>query len=550
MNARTRRTPNLARSQNAPLHADLRTSPEFNAKATIFTTLLRFMRGSEISAANEAVLEIPAVAASNAFQEGQKDALFVPFGEKDAFILHPRSGRLTKCRQVFDAAAANKIFEDLNSVKGKLALSLRLIKIYEGHPDDPVFADQHKNQRAVGWVTGASVSNEGMTFTVRYNRYGQELIDEGAYSFYSQRWGLEIADPTAANLVGRPARILSFGLTNTPNWPNPAIAAANGISIYPEVNMPDQGATEGAPPVNTLMQRLLALIGDELVKTGDDIVARFQQLLDVAKKVKEAVELRWKAEDAARTATANEATPLDKLLALFKADGDALAAANAKVIELTPAAAKAPALEADVARLHAEIVAANAELLKLGPLTQALDDAKANLLRLNIEVTAANEQLAAEKATRVRIETDLADKAAALTAADKKLTTEVTAANAKFDAERKARAKEHVDAAIAQGKIIAGDRAGWEEKFVQDFDGTFAAVSNAKPLMKLDARATGLAARKTTAEASQKFTDLVKQRMQDKNESWDAAWAACSNAHPDLISQMQQPDRPFSQGKR
>ena len=80
-----------------------------------------------------------------------------------------------------------------------------------------------------------------------------------------------------------------------------------------------------------LLQRLIAILGLEGGATEDQLVMAFTKLVEAAKKIQEAVEAKWDAEDAARAALPNE-MPMDEAIGkvLVLVDDGAVALANEK----------------------------------------------------------------------------------------------------------------------------------------------------------------------------------------------------------------------------
>ena len=136
----------------------------------------------------------------------------VEFGE------HPHPKGLQ--RVTFEVA---RLLEDnFHSLRGLLARRFGGLPVYVGHPDDPEYAGQpgHSDTRAHGWIVDLRAKQDGLYGEIRWSKSGRELIDNANYKFFSPRWVMR----SAGNGVFEPVRMLSVGLTNTPNIPGDVIA--------------------------------------------------------------------------------------------------------------------------------------------------------------------------------------------------------------------------------------------------------------------------------------------------------------------------------------
>ena len=97
-------------------------------------------------------------------------------------------------------------------------IGLKKIPVYIGHPDDPLFQNsyEHMNNNIYGYVKNMRANTEGLWVQIEWTVQGNELIDNQCYSYLSPRWEMsksphEVSYP--------PERLLSVGLTTTPNLP-------------------------------------------------------------------------------------------------------------------------------------------------------------------------------------------------------------------------------------------------------------------------------------------------------------------------------------------
>lgn len=103
------------------------------------------------------------------------------------------------------------------------------IPIYIGHPDDPHFQQfpEHMNGTIYGYVRDFQVNHKGLWINANWTKVGQELIDNGCYRYLSPRWEME-----NVNEYFSPKKLLSVGLTNTPNLPVEPIGKGLPEQIY------------------------------------------------------------------------------------------------------------------------------------------------------------------------------------------------------------------------------------------------------------------------------------------------------------------------------
>lgn len=96
-------------------------------------------------------------------------------------------------------------------------LKLKKIPVYIGHPDDPLFQalPEHMNTTVYGHVTAMRSDNTGIWVKIRWTDAGQELVDNGVYTYLSPRWLSEKGTDGGYH----PIKLLSVGLTQHPNLP-------------------------------------------------------------------------------------------------------------------------------------------------------------------------------------------------------------------------------------------------------------------------------------------------------------------------------------------
>ena len=251
---------------------------------------------------------LPLIGLANDFVILQDKWLLIPYAEV------PISLRGRRYMQDLNLANAQALATRFNSWRGKLIRRFSGLPFYVGHPDHVEFANVHTDRKAYGWIKDIEARHDGLALSVDWSEPGQVLVANAHYKFFSPNFfarktgrrkdGMEVAEPVW---------LKSCGLTNEPNWP-----------VYPLANEDNNkgGSME-------LLQRLIAILGLEGGATEDDVVSAFAKLVEAARKIKEAVEAKWDAEDAAREALPNE-MPIDEAIGkvlVLVGDGE-LALAN------------------------------------------------------------------------------------------------------------------------------------------------------------------------------------------------------------------------------
>jgi hypothetical protein len=117
---------------------------------------------------------------------------------------------------------ARRLEDNFHSLRGLLSRRFGGLPVYVGHPDDPEYAGQpgHTDTRAHGWIIDLAAKPDGLYGEIKWAKSGRELIDNANYKFFSPRWVMK----AVGDGVFEPVKMLSVGLTNTPNIPGDVIA--------------------------------------------------------------------------------------------------------------------------------------------------------------------------------------------------------------------------------------------------------------------------------------------------------------------------------------
>jgi hypothetical protein len=139
--------------------------------------------------------------------------------------------------QVVDKDTGNYMAQNFQSLAGKMATFFRGIPIYEGHADDPDWADKNPGHKAaaVGRIKSMENREDGIYVTSVLNSAGVEMLSGEAprYSGHSPHW--RMAEIPARPGHYRPVLLWSDALTNSPRIPANTIAL-NALQGMPELS--------------------------------------------------------------------------------------------------------------------------------------------------------------------------------------------------------------------------------------------------------------------------------------------------------------------------
>jgi hypothetical protein len=266
--------------------------------------------GQLISAANDAIGSV------------QKDGILpVPFGDSIVTAAFP-DGTKKRVIQRLNAVAANEMIAGLHSLRGTFARLFKGLPIYDGHPDVPYLAHLYPDKTSKGWIKDLRIGRdddtgkEQLELIAAYNTVGRGLIENDEFAFHSPHWGLKQIGSENGMPLCIPVMLYSTGLTNTPNIKETPPLAANTEEMTMD-----------------LLQRLIALFPEKNRPTDEQsLVTSVMALIQACTMIQDAIEKRWRAEDAARIAVANDAVWNEKAVGL-------ITAANVvalPVVDLTP----------------------------------------------------------------------------------------------------------------------------------------------------------------------------------------------------------------------
>ena len=98
----------------------------------------------------------------------------------------------------------------------RFRLGLKKIPVYLGHPDDPLFKDEHSDRRIYGYVKNLCADKDGLWVFVKFTKDGRSFLSKSPGQYLSPRW---VLCKTEHQTAYHPERLLSVGLTQHPNLP-------------------------------------------------------------------------------------------------------------------------------------------------------------------------------------------------------------------------------------------------------------------------------------------------------------------------------------------
>jgi hypothetical protein len=322
----------------------------------------------------------------------------------------------------------------------------RDLPFYIGHPDEESFFAKYRDHAAYGWITAMVANEEALELTVDWNEDGEKLLKGRKFRWWSPRFLCRVMS-VANEKILVPLKLASCGLTHEPN-----------MDLEPVVNEEDE-PQQGESDME-LLNRLIALIGKDDVKSEDDVVGFVQKLMDGMKAIKKAQEERWKAEDAAYQATATNEDPSEMFAGLMSViDGKHQTALSSAANE-TPVEAKQ-----QITTLEEQVSAAN----------EALDASRKahSTLLINQALEAGRITPAQKESWEGKFDADFVSAANELASSGEALHTESSVSHA---AERSATVQDR------QGKILSAVNEEMERSNLSYHD-AFQKVKKEKPAL-------------------------------------------------------------------
>ena len=121
--------------------------------------------------------------------------------------------------QRIDRESATAIVESFNSFGGRLLRFVRGLPILNGHPNSPTRGDEYPDKRELGLVTKMEVRDDGLYALPAFNGAGEEVMKTTKGLAPSAHFSARAVVKEGDQLVMRPNRVISVGLTPRPNLP-------------------------------------------------------------------------------------------------------------------------------------------------------------------------------------------------------------------------------------------------------------------------------------------------------------------------------------------
>lgn len=299
-----------------------------------------------------------AAAPENAFVE-MLNAVAIDDGAQAPDWIHVPYAEVPYDANVVGMQRLNKAVAErmCNAMSRAMVIEPRLsagLPFYLGHPDfvnanDPdALRKWLQNQPpSFGWMKEFRAGESTLDIRVEWTKEGAALINSKTYRFFSIFFRSQPVELVNGLQYYEPRLIQSAGLTNTPNWPMP-----------PMVNADTQlgGGKQGGGM--DLLQRLIALLGDDAIKTEDDVVNAVANIINAIKKIRDSIDARWKAEDATRQALPNASDPFALMSGYIEFCDKQLLVVTANSASLKTSQALAETLQGQIKAVRTEFATA------------------------------------------------------------------------------------------------------------------------------------------------------------------------------------------------
>jgi hypothetical protein len=164
--------------------------------------------------------------------------------------------------QRLDAEAANEIVSEFNSPLRRVGRWFRGLPIFNGHPDAPGIGSQYPDKAEKGQLVDLAVRPDGLYGKPSFSAAGVDLLNSTSGLAPSVRWSSRHFADEGDKPVLRPTRLVSVGLTRTPNLP---VEALNSKS--------EGDASASQESTDMKLETILALLkkhGIEVANTADE----------------------------------------------------------------------------------------------------------------------------------------------------------------------------------------------------------------------------------------------------------------------------------------
>src|ERR1043165_8528352 len=147
-------------------------------------------------------------------RSGPLGAQVAAFGDFPGLAVTPDGARVNAIQRI-DRQSVTTICHEYRS-RNWLSRFFQAPRVYKEHPD--VAPGEYADRTAKGVVTNLAASREGLFADIVLTRSGEALLDTGCNTL-SACWQAEFVAEESGDLIFRPIKLLSVGLTASPNPP-------------------------------------------------------------------------------------------------------------------------------------------------------------------------------------------------------------------------------------------------------------------------------------------------------------------------------------------
>lgn len=259
-------------------------------------------------------------------------------------------------QQLVDSTALASMVSRFNGAIARVArfFGSAAVPVYRGHPDDAQFGNDHEDTTRYGEVRELQARPDGLYARIEWAEAGNELLSGSQKLFFSPRWLMSPARIDSGRTAYRPSKLLSVGLTPTPNI---AGAAANEQQPQPNHQTMD------------LLKKILIALGFTEAQaaaaaaneaTAPSDIAVLAAIDKIKADLAAANEAKTKADADLAAANAAKSKAEGELATANTAHTAAIGAANARIgiaaKLVADQAVKAGAIEASNAQAEADLL--------------------------------------------------------------------------------------------------------------------------------------------------------------------------------------------------
>lgn len=153
-------------------------------------------------------------------------ALAAPYGDK-VYNLTDGKGAIKQVIQRFTKENADALVNSFSSVFGKVKRFFKGMPIYAGHPDDKVLGHFYQDKAQKGIFNEMQAREDGLYVKPLFNEDGAALLNGEDKLFFSVRWAAKQTGTLDGKPVMEPFKMLSIGMTPTPNLATELLNAQN-----------------------------------------------------------------------------------------------------------------------------------------------------------------------------------------------------------------------------------------------------------------------------------------------------------------------------------